>query len=329
MQTYYSKEKIYNTLGILLTMLFIFQGWELIFNPVQIAVIVLIRMFFLKKEEIIESFALLILLYIGYLFQYHYIIIHYFKYILLLFFAVFLVYNIYVSSYEKKLTQSIIVLFGIIMLLFANIYNSNNRLFKDPQLHKTVSNKYEFQFIGEKSNLEVIDSRLERIRDLDIKNKWSIKTLKGIENLSNLRKLNIYDQDKLLDYTSLAELNNLEVIFISGTNVDFSVNNLPKLNQLQRLYINLRQNQFIADEIIDLKNFTKLKTFSFTSIYRGNPITIDIRQTPNLENINILGNVEEIIGLEEATNLKEVRIYPDEMNYLDEVKKLRPDIDAK
>jgi len=329
METYYNKEKIYNTLGILLTTFFIVKGWNLIFSPAQIAYIILIRMLFLKKQEIAESFSLLILLYIGYVFEYHYIIIYYFEYILLLFFVVFLIYNIYASLSTKKLTKSIIALFGIGMLLSINIYNSNNRLFKDPQLHKAVSNKYEFQFVGKKSNLKEMDSRLERIKDLDINTKWSIKTLKGIENLSSLRELNIYDQDKLLDYTSLTNLSNLEVMFISGTNVDFSVNNLPKLNQLQRLYINLGQNQFLADEIIDLKKFSKLKSFSFTSIDGENPITIDITQTPNLESVDILGNVGKIIGLQEAMNLKEIRIYPDEMNYLDVVKKLRPDIDTK
>lgn len=329
MLTYENREKIFNTFGILITILCIFQGWDLIFNFAQMAVIVLARMVFLRKEELVESFSLLILLHIGRLYQHHYIVIHYFNYFLLLFFIVFLIYNIYIRSSSKKLSQSIIIILGVTMLLSINTYNSNNRLFKDPQLHKTVSEKYKLQSLGKKSDLKEVDSRLEEIRNLEIDNKWSIKTLKGIENLSGLRELSIYKQDKLLDFTSLGELNNLEVLFISRANDSFNINNLPKLNQLRRMYISLGENQSITDEIIDLKNFPNLISFSFTSTYKDNPITIDISQAPNLESINILGNVKEIIGIEEAKSLKEVRIYPDERNYLEVVRKLRPEISTR
>lgn len=310
-------------------MFFIFQGRYLIFTPIQIGVIILVRMFFLRKEEIVESFSLLILLYIGNLLEYHYIIIHYFEYILLLFFLVFLIYNIYSSSSTKKVTETIIIILGVVIFLSINFYNSNNRLFKDPQLHKTVSTKYESKFIGEESNLREVDERLNRIEHLDIGNKWSIRSLDGIENLSNLKDLDISSQYKLIDYSNLKQLDNLEVLFISDPHIDFNINILPELNKLRRIYISLYGDQMLNDKIIDLKNLPNLNSFSFTSTYKDNPLTIDISKAHNVESINVLGNVQEIIGLKEAKNLKEVRIYPDEMNYLEEIKKLRPDIDIK
>lgn len=329
MDNYYNKEKIYNALGIFLTLFFICQGWQLIFGPVQIAVIVIVRMAFLQKTETVQSFLLLVLLYIGYLLEYHYIIIHYFEYILLLFFLFFLIYNIYLSSSTKKPIELIIVILSTFMLLFANFYISNTRLFKDPQLHKTVSNKYEFQFLNEKSNLREVDQRLEKIRDLDIENRWSVRSLDGIENFSNLKDLDIYNQDKLMDYSNLKDLVNLERIYISDPHLDFSINDFPELNKLRRFRISLGRDQTFNDEIINLKSFPNLENFSMTTFGRVEPITIDIRDADNIESIDILGNVEEIVGLKEAKNLKEIRIYPDEMNYSKEIKNLRPDISTR
>lgn len=327
MDRYYFKEKIYNILGILLTLLFIFQGWQLIFNPAQIGVIILVRVFFMKTEGRLQSALLLFILYAGYLWEYNYFIIHYFEYILLLFFFGFLIYNICSSSSNKK-RDVLIAALGIAILLCINIYNINNRLFADPQLNKIVNNKYQFQFITESKPTKQ-DPRLERITDLDIRSKWSVKTLNGIENLPNLKNLEIDDQDKLLNYNSLAHLNNLSVLHVWDSHTDFSINLLPELKHLETLSINLGMNKSFNDEILDLKKFPKLKRLYLSSLDDDKPITIDIRNNPNLEIIDVLMNVEKIIGLEEAKNLKEIDIYPDEMNYIEEVKKLRPDIDIR
>jgi len=246
---------------------------------------------------------------------------------MLVFFFIYLIYYIYISRSTKKLRDLLLVTLGTITLLSINIYNTNNRLFKDPQLQKIVNKKYEFQFIT-KAKLEEGDSRLERIMDLDVRSKFGVRTLDGIENLPNLKSINILRQDKLIDYSKLSYLNNLENLYIPEPHPNFKINDLPELKKLKYLTVYLERNRF-NNKIIELACFPNLEKLRLMSSNDQEIITIDIRQVPNIESLDIGMNVEKIIGLEEAKNLKSIMLDYGSDDYKDEVKRLRPDIELQ
>jgi len=281
----------------------------------------------MRRKGKIQSVLLFLLLHVGYLWEYNYSIIKYFEYMMLAFFLIFIIYNIYVSSSTKRLQELVLVMLSIIALLCVNTYNTNNRLFKDPQLQNIVKNKYEFQFMTKEKLMEG-DTRLERIMHLNISSKFGVKTLDGIENLPNLKNIDIYRQDKLIDYSNLSYLNNLENLYISSPHPDFSINHIPKLENLEFLMIYLWQHEF-NDKIMDFSRFPNIKTIKLLGLRSQEPITIDIRSVQNIESIEIGLGVEKIIGLEEAVSLKKIDLYHESNDYKDEIKKLRPDIELR
>jgi len=279
----------------------------------------------MKREGKVQSVLLFIMLHAGYLWEYHYITIQYFEYIVLAFLFTFLIYYICVSASTKRLRELVLVTLGTIALLSINIYNTNNRPLKDPLLQNIVNNKYEYQF-RTITKSEEEHPRLEKITDLYISSKFGVKTLAGIENLTNLTTINISRQYKLIDYSNLSYLNNLKRLYISEPHPDFSISHLPELKKIESLMVYSLRNQF-NDEIIELANFPNLQKLELIGDRTKERVTIDIRQVPNIESIDIRMNIEKIIGLEEAENLKIIRLNHGHDDYKDEIKRLRPDIE--
>lgn len=57
------------------------------------------------------------------------------------------------------------------------------------------------------------------------------------------------------------------------------------------------------------------------------PVTLDIRNNPKLEKMILDINIKEIVGLEDAVNLKEIILYKSIDQYKEVVRRIRPDID--
>jgi len=100
------------------------------------------------------------------------------------------------------------------------------------------------------------------------------------------------------------------------------------MESLEDLSINFSGK--ITDEELRIDKFPNLRRLYLQASSNSKPVTIDIRNVPNLENMEILGiGVKEIVGLEDATNLKSITLYHPSEDYIDEIKRLRPDIIIK
>ncbi|WP_350344798.1 hypothetical protein PRVXT_001240 [Proteinivorax tanatarense] len=332
------KEKILYLFGVLIVLvLIISQQWMTIFSPVFILGFIFIREAILKKSGKIQAILFVTLLAIGRIIaEYHFQAVYYFDNILIAFFAGCLIYNIYKSSSAKKLRNATVLVVIVALLITSNIYISaymeSQRVFKDANLQRIVSDAYEARFIGADIELEEGSSDLERLDHLKIEGR-TVRSIEGIENFPNIWDLKIYGQDRLLDYSKLAKLENLKRLRITDPHPDFNLSDLPKLENLESFSVWQHSFGNQENEIIELSNFPNLTRLDIYEdlLAEGEPLTIDITEAPHLEDLSVT-NLDKIVGLEEAENLESITIrnphdYTEVENYKDEIKKIRPDID--
>jgi len=264
---------------------------------------------------------------IGDLFKENYIIIRYFDYMVLGLFLTFLIYFLYKGTEKKGVKEIIGVLLGITMIFTINNHISNDRLVKDPQLNTIVNKRYQRQY-RVKGKLKADDPRVADIINLELSSRYVVKTLKGIEHFENLMDLTIEKQKAIIDYSQLQQLNQLKGLIIRYPNKNFRLQDIPKMESLEDLSINFDGK--ITDEELRIDKFPNLKRLYLQASSNSEPVTIDIRNAPNLEYIEILGiDVKEIVGLKDAKNLKSIALYHPSEEYIDEIKRLRPDIIIK
>ncbi|WP_350344797.1 hypothetical protein PRVXT_001239 [Proteinivorax tanatarense] len=332
------KEKILYLFGVLIVLvLFINHQLMTIFSPVFILGFIFIREAILKQSGKIQAILFVTLLAIGRIIaEYHFQAVYYFDNILIAFFVGCLIYNIYKSSSAKKLRNATALVVIVALLITSNIYVSaymeSQRVFKDANLQRIVSDAYEARFIGADIELKEGSSDLERFDHLSIGGRRTVTSLEGIENLPNLESLYI-GQNMLIDYSELAELENLKRLKITDPHPGFKLSDLPKLENLEFLTI---QNHCFGNQgdIIELTNFPNLTKLSLYDLFdEGKLLTIDITEAPYLEDLSV-SNLGKVVGLKEAGNLKNITImsiinYTEVKNYKDEIRKARPDIEVR
>ncbi|WP_353892785.1 hypothetical protein PRVXH_002159 [Proteinivorax hydrogeniformans] len=322
-ERYYTREKIFNLIAIVITMVSIFNGWELILSVFQIIFLLIVRAVYLRYQGKLQTGVMGALLLFGSLFEYNYFVIHYFEYIMLAFFVGFFIYNVYVSAPKTRTRDVSIALVGVLIFLSLNLYMTNNRELADPQLQKTVNS----QLASLKESHPTIFHEIDDITILSLgRDRFRIKTLEGIEKLQSLQLLTIYQEDRLMDYSQLAELKNLESLTIFNPHPDFSINDLPDMKNLKHLSVGAFDLPTDENIIVpDLPNLENLEIFSHDIV---EPTSLDIRQIPEVEVLRVIVNINEIIGLEEAKHLEKIYVRPF-CDYADEIKELRPDIEVR
>ncbi|WP_350344796.1 hypothetical protein PRVXT_001238 [Proteinivorax tanatarense] len=294
----------------------------------------------------LQTLLLACLLFLGDILQHQYFIIDYFEYMMLLFFTTFLTYNVYSSSATYKSRNIALLLSGIVILTSAHVYTINSRVIKDATLNRNVHDLYDSRFISAETEIVEESPDLERLDYVIINRSLlnSVNSLQGIENFPNIWEVQLYGQDKLTSYNELAALDNLTSLRISNPNPQFQIEHLPTLANLEEFwYSNELTN--VEVKFCNFPNLKKLnlsESLGFENRARDGSLTVDIRQNPLIETISIrsiTSNQIEIIGLEEAENLKEISIsysnYKDDNKakqveqYKDEIRKIRPDIEVR
>ncbi|WP_353892249.1 hypothetical protein PRVXH_001581 [Proteinivorax hydrogeniformans] len=334
------KEKMLYVFGALVVLLLIInQQWMTILNPAFILGFIFIREAILNENGKIQAILFVTLLAIGRIVaEYHFQAVFYFEYILIAFFMGCIIYNIYKSSSAKRFRNVTALVVIVALLMASNIYVSaymeSQRVFKDANLQRIVSDAYEDRFIDADIELEEGSSDLERIDHLNITGR-TVRSLEGIEHLPSLWELGILGQNRLLDYSELAKLENLKRLTITDPHPDFNLSDLPKLENLEWLTVRQHSLGNQEDEIIELSNFPNLTRLSIDDdlFNESEPLTIDITEAPHLEDLSVY-NTTKIVGLEEAENLERISIrgiynQAEVEQYKDEIRKLRPDIEVR
>lgn len=139
---------------------------------------------------------------------------------------------------------------------------------------------------------------LTNLRELDLLWNDRIADVTPIANLTNLRNLNL-GSNQIIDVTPIANLNNLESLWIWGNQIA-DVTPLANLTNLQ--YLHLQYNQII--DVTPLTNLTNLQWLTLDS----NQIA-DINSLVNLANLRGLGlsnnRIKDITPLVANTGLGE------------------------
>lgn len=108
-----------------------------------------------------------------------------------------------------------------------------------------------------------------------------ISDLGPLSELTNLRRLDLLDNNPLDDLTPLSELENLEALTITNSNID----DLTPLEKMKNMtYLNLERNEFLQD----LTPLSQLKKLEFISIYNNDVSDVSpLEGLPNLDKEDI------------------------------------------
>ncbi|MEJ2249574.1 MAG: leucine-rich repeat domain-containing protein [Candidatus Lokiarchaeota archaeon] len=136
----------------------------------------------------------------------------------------------------------------------------------------------------------------------------SLKDIKGIEMLTNLKELNL-NHNAITDITDLGFLKNLKKLDLSYNYIS-KIQNLELLPQLE--YLNLAGN-----DITEIKNLDLLENLKHLDLSENREL-LEIKGLDNLKNLEVLllaSNylINEIKGLNNLKNLKKLSLYKDGM----------------
>lgn len=212
-----------------------------------------------------------------------------------------------------SLVMVLCILLGGINFAYAN--PSDVIKFGSPLLERAVRLKIN------KPGGDILRSDVEKITSLDVwgDNQTSAANLRGIENLTGLKKLRLQDCT-ISDITLLSNLTNLEELVLDGNNIsnispleslkslrylDLRNNKISNLNGISGLVnleaLNLKDNQII--DITQLKDLTKLKELDM-----NNNLVRDISSLSGLSYIRKLSlennQISSISSLSNKRDLK-------------------------
>nr|AKC94919.1 putative actin-related protein [uncultured organism] len=159
-------------------------------------------------------------------------------------------------------------------------------------------------FLQDKNIEDILDIKglqnLVNLRELDLSKNFKIRKIRGLENIRDLEKLNLQGTS-ITEIRGLGTLTNLRELNISENNVIREIKGLENLKNLEVL--NLSKNSLI--EIDGLENLKNLKVLNLSR----NSLT-EIKGLDVLTNLRILNmrdnRIKEIKGLENLTNLEEL-----------------------
>ena len=133
----------------------------------------------------------------------------------------------------------------------------------------------------------------------------SLKTLDGLEGLTKLKELEIYDGDKISNFTSLSKLTSLEKLTISSDKlIDFTV--LENMTNLKELCVH-------SSEMKDLSGLTKFKDtlvrLELSNMYKVEDYSV-IDKLVNLEELSLYCAYDATLPtLINMNNLKKIYLY--------------------
>ena len=213
--------------------------------------------------------------------------------------------TIYKNKSIDKVGEEVIIKDLVFKKKLIDIINQNNR--NKPNYHiatykeKTVDSKIYKEELAEIKNLGIMNDDLIHWKtDFDFK---EIKTLEGIEYLTNLEEINISGADKK-QILEISKLKTIKKLQISDTD-DFDPKYLNGFINLENLKILLDKNSSLKDlsflkymknlnklEIIgkesEIKNLDDIKDSSIKELY------IEVKTIPNIKPIGENSNLEKL-----------------------------------
>ncbi|MCH3965162.1 MAG: leucine-rich repeat domain-containing protein [Clostridium sp.] len=192
--------------------------------------------------------------------------------------------------------------------LHFNIQNDYTVTFKDSNLEKAVRDAIN------KPTGDIYKSDVEKITELNAE--WmGIQDLSGIENLTSLRSLHLYNSN-LNDISPLKNLTNLQDLDLCYTGIS-DITQLKNLTNLEKL--NLGVNQI--SDISALKELKNLKTLDLGE-NEINDIS-PLEGLTNLKNLDLNYNqIQDITPLKNLTNLTLLILYENQISDITPLKKL-------
>ncbi|WP_312810624.1 hypothetical protein [Sedimentibacter sp.] len=209
------------------------------------------------------------------------------------------------KSYE--ITAVILLLTGFLVVNY-NIYS--NRIIKDRGLNSLIKNEFEIEE-------NITEEDLVNIEKLIIHDDDNVVSLNDIHLLKNLKRLYFSDGNTIIDYSPISNLGNLEklTIWYMDLNKLKQIKHIDSLKHLELIYPK-------KGEIHDLENFPNITTLELQGV--------------RLTDLSILKGPEYLETLHisdcELTNFKGIEIFPDikslsfyklDINAFDDIFKLK------
>ncbi|WP_053954794.1 leucine-rich repeat domain-containing protein [Inediibacterium massiliense] len=207
---------------------------------------------------------------------------------------------------KHKLIQGLCILLVVPIVFYTSNYIKKDKIIKDLYLEKNIIQTLD------QHNKKISIKDLENIKELSIGKR--VRILDGIENLKNLKKLEM-DCKNLQDYSELKALKKLETLWIYNVD-DEKLNFLKEYKNLKELHISFKNDK--SENIILPKHLKKLK------ITKGVNIHIDyVKTSPYLEELDLSQRqIVDFTPLMELKNLKKLNISDTNINTLDVIKNL-------
>lgn len=252
--------------------------------------------------------------------------------VLAIYFAILAIYYALKDITKYKWQKVLAIALIIPLAVSINFYGRKDKLIKDRALERCI--KEELLDYGYKG--KVTSDALEMIDSLYISGWDYVYNLEGIENLKNLRRLEIYTAN-IKDLSCLESLSDLKYLKISYGKLE-KLTRLKELGSLEELEIgyidvnnvssidNFPNIKSMSIQGIDLKNLSLVKEIETLEKLRLSFCEINtldgLEYLTNLKRIEFFNSkVENIYKIREAKSLKTVDINSSEIGDIEELKK--------
>ncbi|WP_353892250.1 hypothetical protein PRVXH_001582 [Proteinivorax hydrogeniformans] len=309
MESYYTKEKIFNLVGVVLAFLFLFKGWHLTFHPIVIIAILAIREVTMTETRK-KVLQLLFVLLLGVIF------IGYFEFLSVILLASYVIYNIYLAaSKEIEVTdisrlQTVLLAcllflgyilqyqyftihyFEYVMLIFFTAFLIYNMyLSSTTYKYRNIAILGLIVFVLMSAHIYIINSRVLKDASLNrvihelYDSRFIGADTKIAESSPDLERLDylVVSRDLLYSVNSLQGVENFPNIWevrLDGQDKLTSYEELAALDNLTSLRIYEPHPKFEIEDLPVLSNLEKLK-------YRDalTDVEIELSNFPNLKSL--------------------------------------------
>lgn len=195
--------------------------------------------------------------------------------------------------------------------------------FKDQAIEDSIRNKiskYEGELYSKDLN-KIEYLKLEEVKDLrGIENLTNLKkldfytngdlNLKPLENLNKLQGLQIYSFEKIKDISPLSKLTNLEFLNLCGNDIE----DIKPIKNLKKLKVLDLSANFHLQNIEDLRELSNLENLSLynTAIKNVNPLQ-KLSKLKVLD-VGLNKNIEDVNGISKLDSLQYVNLETDKIN---------------
>ena len=189
--------------------------------------------------------------------------------------------------------------------IIASKYNAPaNSAFTDQNFYNCVVDGYNSSANKEISyTTNMSDAQLKSVADLYCYNE-KIKSTKGIEKLTNLTKLDVYNnQLTSLDVSNNVNLTELDASYNQLTNLDVSEN-----VKLEKLYVS--SNQLTSLDVSKNINLTELM------VHDNQLTSLDVSKNTNLTELRVYDNQLTSLDVNKNTNLTYLDVHNNQLTSL-------------